>query len=263
MTNLNSKKYITNFYTCANNIYKDFVPLFITSNLFFNKGCHVEVGIDDEDYRPIKDTTKIIRDSFSEDFLIKKVSFDFSIKNKKFKIIPNTVRFLIPPAVMSKFIYISDIDIINLEKDIYKIHLDNMKKTGLPYSNIVRPNNSGDITKYRLSGLHFSPYEKYYPIPEFNDLCNDGFLIQDELFLYQLVKKRHPNFKYEETFRPVHGIHVSPNRDPNGKISWGMKDSFLEPWKELRNSDIFLKIEPKFTDYIKEKIAVIDERYSI
>ena len=263
-----NKIYEVNFYTCANNKYMDFAPIFILSNLFFNKDCFVEIGISEEKYAPIQKALNIINDNFSNDFLVRKVDFGLKIGNKNFKVLPNTVRFYTEPKIKSKYIYISDIDIINLESNICGIHTKNMERTGLPYSNIVRKNldtSKDKDKKYRLSGLHFSPYGNYYPIPNFQDLCQSGFLIQDEIFLYQLVKKRYKNFIYDEAFRPVHGIHVSPNRKPvdPGNPNWGMYEKWKEPWSLFRNSDIFKLIEPSFTDYIKDKILVIDEHYSL
>jgi len=75
-----------------------------------------------------------------------------------------------------------------------------------------------------------------------------------------LVKKKYPNFNYEETYRPVHGIHVSLNREPTGKLGWGM-NGWGDKWKIFRNSEIFSKIEPTLTNMIKEKIKIIDNFY--
>jgi hypothetical protein len=129
-----------------------------------------------------------------------------------------------------------------------------MEKTKLPYSNIVRP------SKNRLSGLHFTKYSNYYPIPEYGDLCEKGLLKHDEVFLYEIVKKRHPKFNYDETFRPVHGIHVSLNREPNGKLGWGM-NGWKDRWVDFRKSEVFLLLEPTFTEMIKNKIKIIDNFY--
>lgn len=244
-----------NIFTCCNGIYKDFAPLFIFSNLYHNKNCYVEVGMDNIDYTEIKNSINILKKYYNDDFKIFNAKFDeLDNGDKKYGIIPNTVRFVTTPTIKTEYVYISDIDIINLEKDILSIHVKNMERTNLPYSNIVRP------SKNRLSGLHFTKYVNYYPIPDYFDLCEKGLLKHDELFLYELVKKKYPKFNYEEKYRPVHGIHVSLNREPDGKLGWGMKN-WKNQWVEFRNSKVFIELYPTFTKMIKEKINIIDEFY--
>ena len=80
------------------------------------------------------------------------------------------------------------------------------------------------------------------------------------MFLYELVKKRHPNFLIGESYRPVHGIHVSPNRNPTGTMNWGMPN-WENQWYEFRNSEEFKSLEPTLTNMIKEKIKIIDDFY--
>lgn len=242
-----------NVFTCCNGVYKEFIPLFILSNLYHNEEVSVEIGVD-ETTSNLSKSLDILNLKYKNKFLVRKVTFNRHFVNGElFNFFPNTVRFFTPPVFKSKYVYISDVDIINLQSDICSIHVKNMEKTKLPYSNIVRP------TKNRLSGLHFTPYENYYPIPEFNDLIKKG-VIGDENFLYELVKKRYPNFNYEETYRPVHGIHVSLNRTPVGKLGWGMS-GWKNQWVKFRNSDIFLEIEPTLTEMIKDKIKIIDDFY--
>jgi hypothetical protein len=244
-----------NIFTCCNGIYKDFIPLFIYSNIYHNNDCFVEIGVDVESYSEIMVSLKILEKYYKNKFKLYPVKFDeHEVNGKKYGIIPNTVRFLTTPTVKTEYIYISDIDIINLEKNISSIHIKNMEKTKLPYSNIVRP------SKNRLSGLHFTKYSNYYPIPEYQDLCESGLLNHDEVFLYELVKKKYPNFNYNEKFRPVHGIHVSLNRKPNGLLGWGMKN-WKNQWIEFRNSKVFVELYPTFTKMIKEKINIIDKFY--
>lgn len=244
-----------NIFTCCNGIYKDFIPLFVLSNLFHNDNCTVEVGVDNSNYSKIKESLDILNNSYKDKFMIYDVNFGNQIVNKiNCNTIPNTVRFFTTPKIKSKYVYISDVDIITLEKNFSEIHIKNMERTGLPYSNVVRPSSN------RLTGLHFTPYENYYPIPNYTNLCKKNILYHDEVFLYELVKKRYPNFKLDETFRPVHGIHVSLNRNPTGNINWGMP-SWGPKWSEFRSSETFLSIEPTLTEMIRDKIKIIDEFY--
>jgi hypothetical protein len=86
-------------------------------------------------------------------------------------------------------------------------------------------------------------------------------LQHDEVFLYELVKKRYPNFNMENTYRPVHGIHVSPNRNPTGTMNWGMPN-WKNQWFEFRNSNEFKELEPTLSKMIKEKIQIIEDFYN-
>lgn len=255
------KNLTVNVFTCCNGIYKDFIPLFILSNLYHNDECFVEIGVDDINYEPIQESIKRLNEIYPNRFLIREVDFKgVTVDGKTYGTAPNTVRFYLEPHTKTKYVYISDIDIILLTKDFHNQHIKNMSNTGLPYSNIVRPFKEGG--NKRLTGLHFTPYNNYYPIPNFDDLVKSNLLSHDEPFLYKLVKKRHNKFKYDETFRPVHGIHSSPNRKPSlkGSLNWGLP-RWEKEWKLFYESDLFKTIEPTFTNKIKEIIAIINSEY--
>jgi hypothetical protein len=250
-----------NIYTCCNGVYKNFIPIFILSNLYHNEDSFVEVGVDLINEIDLTESLNVLNKKYPNRFLIRKANFDkIVIKGKHYNTIPNTVRFIDEPIVKAKYVYISDIDIINLEKNICDLHINHMNNNGLPFSNIVRNYDTPKEYK-RLTGLHFTPYENYYPIPDYEDLILEGvFTRSDEAFLYKLVKKRYNNINEEIQWRPVHGIHVSPNREPTGNMNWGMSN-WQNQWIEFRNSEIFQEIEPTFTNYIKEKIKTIDTYY--
>jgi hypothetical protein len=66
------------------------------------------------------------------------------------------------------------------------------------------------------------------------------------------------------TRRPVHGIHISLNREnPNGTDSipgWGhMK--YEEQWKLFSNSELYKKLEKSFSPLIKEQIEKLENAY--
>jgi len=248
-----------NVFTCCNGIYKDFIPLFILSNLYHNDECFVEIGVDVLNYKPIQTSVSMLKQKYPNRFLIREVDFKgVTVDDKLYRTSPNTVRFYLEPKVKLNYVYISDIDIIVLVKNFHEQHITNMINTSLPYSNIVR--QFKDDSLKRLSGLHFTPYENYYPIPEFNDLCKLNLLSYDEQFLYELVKKRYSDFKYDETFRPVHGIHTSLNRNPTDKLGWGIP-KWKEQWLEFSNTEYFKRIEPTFTNSIKNIIKIINDSY--
>lgn len=187
---------------------------------------------------------------------VRKSSFDkIIIDGVSYNTCPNVVRFIETPEIANEFVYICDIDIITLQRNITDIHIKNMKDNGIEYSNIVRPYT--DPRFKRLTGLHFTKWNSYYPIPPFIDLIKGMMLNHDEVFLYNLVFKK--NIINEElTFRPVHGIHCSPNRpDPHALIGWGIKN-WQKEWIEYRNDKTFLKIEKFFSDRIINNIQKID-----
>lgn len=177
-------------------------------------------------------------------FLIRQVRFSG-------KSIPNTIRFVEKPDLSADYIYIGDVDILLLDDDITNQHLANMERTGLPYSNIRRKGTD------RLTGLHFSKFEYYYPIPEISDL--DLARMNDEAVLLQLVsRKKLPLPSQELEFRPVHGIHASPNRQAQsiaGSPHWGATVHFLSIFQSLRNERSFGLVEP-YLD--KRFLSVVD-----
>ena len=69
------------------------------------------------------------------------------------------------------------------------------------------------------------------------------------------------DFNYDEKYRPVHGIHISLNRQPTGSLGWGM-DNWKNQWNEFRNSKEFKDLEPTLTKMIKEKIQIIEDFYN-
>ena len=247
-----------NFFTCCNKIYNNFIPLFILSNLYHNDNSFVEIGTDDENYEPISKAMDFLKKIYEDRFLVRQVNFNYvEYQGKKFNTIPNSIRFLTEPKIKTEYVYISDVDIITLQRNICEIHINNMKKTGLPYSNIVRPIKNIENEIKRLTGLHFTPHSNYYPIANVSDVYNTGILSHDEGLLYKIVEKKYPKFNYDEVYRPVHGIHVSLNREPMGKIGWGI-NNWKTQWLEFRNLSIFNEIEKVLPKFIIEKINIID-----
>lgn len=252
---------ITNiiFFTCCNGVYKNFIPLFILSNLYHNDNSFVEIGVDYDVDINLSESISILNNLYPNKFLIRNVNFESIVINKvEYNIMPNTIRFITTPKIKSKYVYISDVDIITLDQNICNQHIKHMEKENIPYSNIVRPYSEKQKYK-KLTGLHFTPYNNYYPIPKYTDLIESG-LYNDEDFLYQLVKKRYNNISEISQWRPVHGIHVSPNRKPTDGVDWGMK-KWKNQWVNFRNSKEFLLLEPTLTNYISEKILIIDSFY--
>jgi hypothetical protein len=64
-----------NIFTCCNEKYVDFVPLFIISNLFHND-CHVEIGIDNNCEIDLSESLNILEILYPNRFLIRSVEFN-------------------------------------------------------------------------------------------------------------------------------------------------------------------------------------------
>lgn len=247
---------IVTVFTCCNKKYEDFIPIFIHSNLYHNPGTiDIEVGVEAVPSPETLRALSLIQDWYpSSKVLIRCVSFKpFIIGGRLYNPSPNVVRFYETPVLTNKYVYISDIDIITMTDIVYP-HFSKMKETGLGYSNIIRPNSNPK----RLTGLHFTEWESYYPLGSIVESITGGSLHNDEVFLHEMVDKKVGPLREDLNFRPVFGIHCSPNRENlKGGSGWGV-DRWIGQWKEYRNSVEFKELEPLFSKKIKENIEKID-----
>lgn len=205
------------FFSACDSEYEQFVAPYIFSALFFNPSARVEICLQDPDAyaRKHNSSLDVISNKFPGRFLIRSGNF-----SEKFR---NSVRFLERPEMSSEYTYIGDMDILILE-DILPYHLDSMKQTGLPYSNVVRPNST------RLTGLHFTRTDAYYPLPTL-----DGIDLKrnDEMLLYQLVERKgHKPSPAKK--RPIHGFHFSIRRNPGGNPAWDLEAKYIPAYLKLR-----------------------------
>lgn len=240
-----------NIFTCCNGIYTHFIPIFALSHLYYNHDSVVEIGVDKLADPLIEDGINYIMSLYPNRLLVRNCEI--------FEKTPHITRFIETPQIISENVYISDVDIICLTSNINNIHINDMQSTGLPYSNIVRTKPDIHTGWFKLTGLHFTPWDNYYPIPDVTSLLKSNYHNIDESFLYQLVKLKYPNFNYTNDFRPVHGIHVSTNRNPISKIGWGI-DDFKEQWSIFRKTKEFLGLEKTITPFIKNIINIIDDQ---
>ena len=246
------------FFTCANASYEDFVPLYAFSILAHIKDSTVEIGVEDAKaftalHRP---TLSIIDETFGAGRL-KLRNVSWRLPNGQ-RIVPNSVRFINCPISKAEYVYIGDVDIIILDSDLVAQHLAYMKETGLPYSNSVRPSSR------RLSGLHFTRMDAHYPLPQFDDLniCR----LNDERLLYEIISRKTLPIQDKHWFRPVHGIHISPNRHPGRSQDlygrpypgWGIKNH-IQSWKSLNQNLSFQKLRGLLSSRIRFCLDAIDE----
>lgn len=238
-------------YTCVNRAYEDFAPLYAVSALTANPSAVCEIGLENlEEFRASNGASiDLIEKYFPGRCVWTEVVFPENV-------LPNTVRFITEPQTVADYIYIGDVDIIMLQKDFHVAHLEHMKRTNLDYSNCVRPGTK------RMSGLHFTKFSAYFPLP---DLSGIDITKNDEVVLYEILRLKGVEVEPKiEWFRPVHGIHASPNRQPLGSViggkkipGWGM-NGWIESYAEFAGNSVTREVRPLLSARVREILAYLD-----
>ena len=250
-------------YGCSDELYSHYLPIFINTILQADKLKLIDIEICTNLDKFSEDEEKAI-DYLRKNYHYSKIKINYNafIKNQtgifydniKLKDI-NSVRFVSQPKIKNKYVYFSDTDIFVFVDNFYLELIDDMNRRKIPYSNIVRPNNKC------LSGLHFIEYDSYYPIT-FQKNFN---LYYDEELLYNIIKEKGIKIDYNIKYRPVFGIHASPNR-PNVFApdfpDWGAAN-YKFNWMNYCKTSDFKFIYPLLNSYIKEKILMLNNYYGI
>lgn len=221
-------------FTAVNRRYEPFVAPYIASVVVHNRDTTVEVCVEDpalfraDNHRAMA----TLEEHFPGRALIR--GGDFSRAKA------NSIRFIETPESVSEYVYIGDVDII-ITEEIAPFHLNHMAETGLPYSNLKRPN------KDALSGLHFSRWDALYPHAE----TPSSRINLDEGYLWDLVMARGlPAPPLDDPKpRPLHGFHLSLNCDPriiNG--GWGgvRHRPAADAFATMRGSPFWQRLSPHF-----------------
>lgn len=254
----------TLIYTCCDEKYSHFIPLFCAALLYSNDNIDIEIGVSNSKLTDKEEQAlNYLRNKFSNSqILIRYNMFDVDYNKPIFnqaifngnKMMINSVRFISEPIIKDTYTYISDIDIISFERNFYNIHINEMNKNNLVYDNIVRINTN------KLSGLHFVLTNYQYPL-NLKELKTD---INDEELLLNICKDKYIINK-ELTFRPVHGIHMSLNRPSvtykDGIPGWDAY-KWKNDWLEFIQTDIYKNIEQSFDPLIKELISKLNNYYN-
>lgn len=112
-----------------------------------------------------------------------------------------------------------------------------------------------------MSGLHFTITDAFWPF------TTDGLnlIISDEEILFNILQKKGQYVDPNRTFRPVHGIHFSPNRPlvggGNGIPGWGA-DPWKNEWRKFENTDLYKQIFPLFDEKLKIMIRKLNNYYN-
>lgn len=251
----------TLIYSCVDKEYSHWIPLYCLGMLYHNSNIDMEIGmegtLDDDEQQAVE----YLRNRFPESKII--INENLFVRDGNYAVVDgikcifNTVRFITTPTITDEYIYIGDIDIICLEEDIFRRHIEFMEKENMCYSNIVRKNT--DIL--RMSGLHFTIYDCYYPLPSFEGINMMG---NDEAILAEFLIRKGIDLNYSATWRPAHGVHFSKNRPTvggDGKIpGWGAKP-YKNKWMEFIKSEEYLYIIDKSNKYIKDMTNKLNEYY--
>jgi hypothetical protein len=242
------------FYCCADRRYEDFAPLFIASSLWSVETARAEIGLESVD-RYVGENRRLMQ-IIEETYRDRVVLRDVAWTRNGVAIKPNTVRFVTQPETRASYVYICDIDLIFLDRRFPAGHLEFMEKVGLPYSNCTRPDTE------RLTGLHFTAWDAMYPLPDISDL--NLRTTDDEVVLRLMCARKGLGF-HDLWYRPVPGIHISPNRQPEPSVSasgaqipgWHARPH-LRAYAQFRQSDVFRAIAPLLKGKAREAIDIVE-----
>ena len=159
-----------------------------------------------------------------------------------FSTVANSVRFLeTPKGPRTRYVYISDIDILILQPDITDFHVARMADTGLPYCNVMQSSTYGRV----LTGRHFSQWDAFYPqrIPEGTPVSLDRML------LTEMVRAKGHGFPRSSSedgeYHPICGIHLSPNQISRLLVEIRNKQHFMrKAYRELCESPAWQTLFP-------------------
>jgi hypothetical protein len=211
--------------------YEDFLIPFTFFALINNDNSYVEIIV--------LNKKKFILNYKSEIETLKKINNNFLIREPQYKLnnhINNTYRFFEKPTINSSYTYICDIDVMILDNILPKFKKN--WTNNLCYNNIIRNYNCSK-KDMRLTGCHLVETKKYYTtnfLKIQEKYYNLNKRINDEVILKNMCEKIHglpdSNFK----FRPIYGIHFSPNRGNNKKISLITYKSYKDKFNKLINN---------------------------
>jgi hypothetical protein len=115
-----------------------------------------------------------------------------------------------------------------------------------------------------MTGCHFAEWDFQYPIPDYKSFTNLNLVERDEYHLYDIISKKcQPNESLK--FRPIHGIHVSPNRPIvkiDGMPGWSAS-GWKEEWINYKSTEEFKFIEKNSSDFMKDIFVKLNNYYNI
>lgn len=147
---------------------------------------------------------------------------------------PNESRFRFPPRTRKPYTYISDVDILTLDPHVMEWHVGNLDNRC--FSNAIRIPAPHEKLP-RLTGLMFVVSDEWYSATA--DARKVKYTGSDEMVLAQIAFSAFPETRAQlerkPWARPVHGIHMSPARDPiaAGGVDWEITSRWLHSLKRI------------------------------
>lgn len=205
---------------------------FIFFSLLSEKSAHVELIVRDVNKfnKKYQRELSAIR-QYNDNFLIRQPTCTRSGVN--------SLRFFEIPTVDSKYTYITDIDVLNLDQCVSLY--EEFWPVDLCYNNILRP-----TSQPKLSGIHMCRTREFYS-KEYKDILRSTpETNNDESILGQMCQTVHGLPSKEHNFRPILGVHFSSNRGPEKRLPLRVmsiyKNMFIDASKqysELFEFDVF------------------------
>lgn len=229
-------------FTVADRRYEPFVLPYAASVLSHNADAVVEVVVEQPRRFMAEnaDALEILDASFPGGLVLTRGVFAEK---------PHSLRFLLTPTVRSEYVYIGDIDVMILT-DLAAPHRAEMERTGLPYSNMVRPGQE------RLTGLHFTRWDAFYPLTTIDD--QPKLRAMDEHYLYQIILKRGLGLPLGE-FRPMLGYHLTLSRSPHPTYWAETGDAaYVSAYTSLRDSPLWTALWPLFDVRYRRQVALLE-----
>lgn len=249
------------FLTVSNQKYYRFVIPYIAAALETYKQSTMEIYLDDKIQfeKTHKPLISIARNHFGSRWALRQIPAKFLRPQSKVSPIFNSLRWVVAPKTRQPLTYIGDIDILILrdtKESLGDIHRRIMKETRLPYSNMLRRTG-------RMTGLHCVDTKRYFDKIDIEWIGQEYFRqygkMSDEELICRIVTyyfgKITPNRE-----RPVHGIHLSPNRRPgNSAMHWGVNKARANAYLVLSKTDSWGELLPYFDKAYLSDLKILDE----
>lgn len=245
--------YKLNFLACSiGKIYDDMLIPFLFFTLLHNKESHVELVVENKEkfLYTYKNELDKVNQIVGNNYIVRE--YQRSFNNNIF----NSYRFFEVPEIKSEYTYIIDIDVMLLDS-ILEIYLQNWP-TNMIYSNMLRENS--DII--RLTGVHLVITEKFYTekyIKTIDKYYKYNKNLNDEFILAKMCLEVHGLPDQSFKFRPILGIHFSPNRGPYKTMNLCTSKHYFDKFKNIVNtySDLFsFKIFKDLIDKINNEFLI-------
>lgn len=212
--------------------YQKFIPYYIyTISKAYPENTYVKIFIEDKLNNNILQALDIIKKKYCN-FEIIECNFEninyfdnYKIKGGGTKTL---FRWLFDYNYFKEFdyVYYGDVDILIFPEkiSILELHKNQIKKFKVPFSNMVRKNEKGELVT-RLTGLHFIETKPYFEKmnPVINQILNNAEykyrlmnnVIRDENLLYNINKEvfDFDDYLLAEFDTPLHGLHMGIARN--------------------------------------------------